>query len=207
MVELTGEQQKDIDTSVSITAYRLSRKHRGWAESEDVRQDLWVWLLSKRKRLSPLLETETREDYKRELKYLERNMYKAGDIMCRTDKAKRSGYRSSDEYFYSSTLIIALLQAHCNNDEMVVDHSSERIKRTRTLGEGMEIEAMLADLRDALDTLEPEQQSLVIRLHGEGVSSKVIAEEREVTRQAVEARASRVLDKLIDSLGGESPYK
>lgn len=207
MVMLTDQQQGDIDTSVAVVAYRLARKHRPWAESEDVRQDLWVWLLSKRKRMAPVLEAETEEDYIRELKYLERNLYKAGDIMCRKDKAKRSGYRASDEYFYSSSLIIALLQAHCNQDTMLVEHSSERVRRTRTLSEGMEIEAMLADLRAALDTLDPDQVALVIRLHGEGIPSKVIADEREITRQAVEARASRVIDRLIDELGGESPHK
>ena len=206
MVTLTDEQQGDIDTVASVVAHRLARKYRPWAEAADVRQDLWVWLLSKRKRLAPLLDAENEDVYKRELKYLERNLYRAGDIMCRQDKAKRSGYKASDEYFYSSSLVAALIEAHCNGGVMVQEQSSARVKRTRTLSEGMEIESMLADVTAALAALEPDQQSLLISLYGEGVPSKDLADQRGVTRQAVEQRASRLIDKIIDELGGVSPY-
>jgi hypothetical protein len=206
VVMLTPSQHDDVSDVVAVVAHRLARKYRPWAEADDVRQDLWVWLLSKGKRLNGVVDAATGEDYQRELKFLERNLYRAGDIKCRADKARRSGYKQTDEFFYSQTLIIALIEAHCNGDHMVSESMSDKVRRTRTLSEGLEIETMLADFRSALAKLEPDQRSLLIRLYGENVPSKVIAEERDVTRQAIEQRAARLVDKMIDELGGESPY-
>lgn len=206
MVTLSDQMQDDINDVLTVVAHRLARKYRPHVEAQDVRQDLWVWVLSRPKRLANLLAAEEPDDVKRELKFLERNTYRAGDIKCRAEKAKRTGYRTSDEYFYSQAVIVALIEAHCNNDTMVSEMSSDRVRRTRTLSEGMEIETMLADFRSAFSCLEPDQQNLLIRLHGHNTPSKVIAEERGVTRQAIEGRAARLVERLIEELGGDNPY-
>lgn len=202
----TAEQQADIDTTISIVAYKLGRKYRGWLEREDIRQDLWVWSLSRAKRLAPLVSAETEEQYKQALKFLENDLYRNGDMQCRAQKAKISGYKATDEFFYSQTLIIALLQAHVNHDTMVTEHTSAKVKRSKTLSEGMDIEAMLADLRASLSTMDVEQVALALDLYGREIPSKQLAEQHGVTRQAIEKRAGKVLTKLIEELGGESPY-
>lgn len=176
-------------------------------EATDIGQNLWLWLLSKpRKRLHPVLNVEDQDKQKKEIDYFERNLYMAGDIMCRKEKAQVSGYRHTDEYFYSQSLIVALLEARENDGVMPTDSVSSKVRRTRSLAEGRELETMLADLDRALASLDPDQYEFLVNLYGKGMTSRDLAELNGVTRQAVEARASRLIEKMIDLLGGVSPY-
>jgi DNA-directed RNA polymerase specialized sigma24 family protein len=72
--------------------------------------------------------------------------------------------------------------------------------------EGNDLLALFADVDRALGTLEPAQISLLERVYASGVTLSDISEEDDVTRQAVENRVNRALDKMIKFLGGEYPY-
>lgn len=198
----------EIDVVISVVARRLLGKHHSEDDPQDLAQELWAWLLKKPRRLEGVVETvDEPDDHKRELAYLEHNLTRAGDVIVRKEKAARGGYRTSDEYFYSVTLVEALLEAHSNDGVLAREGNEYREKRTRTLSSGMDVECMLADLRSALDVLDPVDRELVVGLHGGGCTAKVLASDYDVSRQAIEQRAERVVTRMIEHLGGGSPYR
>ena len=77
----------------------------------------------------------------------------------------------------------------------------------RTLSEGGEVDAMKADLEQALRALDPDEQRLMDLLYGEKMAAREVGEHLGVTRQAVEKRASKILDRMIVTLGGHSPWR
>jgi RNA polymerase sigma factor (sigma-70 family) len=209
MKHLTVDQMGVLTPIVASVSHRLARKYRAYLEACDIQQELWIWMMARDKRWRPLVECdpEDRDALRRETAFLDRNLYRRGDVICRAEKARVSGYRHSDEFFYSSGLIIALLQAEANGGKMVAEQTTDKVRRTRSLAEGNEMEAMLSDLRAALATLSPEQRSLLDQRFVEERTQQAVADDLGVSRQAAEQRINRIMDKLIDSLGGPSPYR
>lgn len=206
MVELEEDVFEIVGTSISVISHRLARKYRSYTTADDIAQDLWLWVLARPSRTRGVRKAADGDDLKKEVSYLERNLYRAGDIQCRKEKAKVSGYRHTDEYFYSTQLIADLIQAWYHGVGLERQASDDRVRRKRTLSQGFEMESMVSDVQVGLDALSESQQAVVLSVFGAGMSVKEIADDLGVTRQAVEQRLDRAVEKMIEALGGPSPY-
>lgn len=204
---MTDEEHKDLMPVVSGAAHQLARRYSAFTTARDIEQDMWVWLLENRKRWRFVFESDEPSDRKQAFSFLEKNLLRFGERRCREEKAKVSGYRHTDEFFYTEALIAAVLEARHNNVNTLGEMTGEKVRRTRTLSEGGEVDALKADVDIALSSLEEDERYLVYSLHAEKRSAKDLAEELGVTRQAVEARAQRLMDKMVVSLGGDNPWR
>lgn len=206
MGKMTAEDYEVLEPIVAVTSHKLARRFRDYTSASDISQEMWAWLLGNKKRYRFAVECEE-EEQKLQLKFLEKNLARFGERWCRQEKAKVSGYRWTDEYFYTEATLAALIEVRQNGLASMADKPQDQIKRKRLLNEGNELEAMKADLESALLVLKPEEKALVLRMHGEKLSASELAVELGVSRQAVDSRVKRIMEKMIESLGGPSPYR
>ena len=103
-------------------------------------------------------------------------------------------------------MIGALLEAIWNDSTLVVNVIDDMPKRKKLDSEGNDLLAMMCDVERALSVLDGNQLDLLMQIHVDNVHVIDLAEQDGVTRQAVENRVNRALDKMITFLGGEYPY-
>ncbi len=206
--EYTDEQMKLIRSVIGPTAHALSRKYHRWAEAQDVAQEMWVWVMKHPKRVLPFIEREDDRELKSGLKGLGKSLYREGDRFCRKEKAAQSGYRVTDEYFYTRQLVEELIKADANGGKLLEQAVPDdvRVKRTKSQAEGGDIMAMIADVKAALRTLDPETETMIELYVVEGWSTAKIGDLHGISRQAVDQRLDRAYEKMIDALGGKSPW-
>ena len=204
---MTDEEHQEIKPVVAGAAHQLARRYSAFTTARDIEQDMWVWLLESGKRWRFVTESDEPKDKKQALGFLEKNLLRFGERQCREEKARVSGYRHTDEYFYTAGLITAVIEATHNNVSTLGEPSGEKIRKTRTLSEGGDVDAMKADVDIALSGLDKDDRYLLHSLYAEKRTVKEMAEELGVTRQAVERRSARLMDKLIVSLGGDNPWR
>ena len=207
MEQMTNDEVVEIRLVVSGVAHELARKYRDYTTAADISQEMWAWMLESPKRWRFIFESADEDDRKRQEYFLRRNLTRFGERHCRMEKAKVSGYRHTDEYFYTEGLIVALIEAKHNGVDTLGEPTGEKSRTKRTLSEGGEVDAMKADLEQALRALDPDEQRLMDLLYGEKMAAREVGEHLGVTRQAVEKRASKILDRMIVTLGGHSPWR
>ena len=206
MVDLNEELMEDSRVVIMGAAHALAREYRQYTTAQDISQEMWIWVLKHPEKVREWLSRDDKNEKAKGVKALNKTLMRLGSVYCRKEKATVSGYHPSDEYFYTRTLVGALLEALWNGGQMVSNQSDDLPRKKKLDSEGNDLLAMFADIDHALDSLEPAQISLLHRVHGEGVTISDIAEEEQVTRQAVENRVNRAVDKMIKTLGGEYPY-
>lgn len=202
-----GLDVEDMTDIVGSVAGSLSRQYGGFVTIDDVRQELMLWCWRKREKVAEYLVRDDAADRKSGASALMKSLYREGAKYCRREKATASGYEVSDEFFYSTALIEDLIG-------VIVDGGSAFASQGPTIGrsggdpaEGGNLMTMIADVQVALDALDEERRDLLLRVHGEGVTYDVIAEEQGVTPQAVRQKATRAAVQVVRNLGGESPWR
>lgn len=206
MVDLDDDLMADAQVVITGAAHALAREYRHYTPASDIAQEMWVWVLKHPEKVGEWLSRDDKADKARGTKALNKTLMRLGSVYCRKEKATISGYHPADEYFYTRTLVSALLEALWNGGQFVSNVIDDMPRKKKLDSEGNDLLAMFADMEAALQVLEPEQIGLLMRVHVDGETISDIADKDEVTRQAVEGRVNRALDRMIKELGGEYPY-
>jgi DNA-directed RNA polymerase specialized sigma24 family protein len=206
VVDLDDDLMQDVQVVITGAAHALAREYRQYTTAQDISQEMWIWVLKHPEKTREWLDRDDRNDKAKGTKALNKTLMRLGSVFCRKEKATVSGYHPSDEYFYTRTLVGALLEALWNGGQLVSNQIDDMPRKKKLDSEGNDLLALFADVDRALGTLEPAQISLLERVYASGVTLSDISEEDDVTRQAVENRVNRALDKMIKFLGGEYPY-
>lgn len=200
------ELMSDVQAVISGASHALARDYRLYTPAQDIAQEMWVWCVKHPGKISDYLDREEKGDRLRGMKALNKTLMRLGVAYCRREKAALSGYHPSDEYFYTRSLIGALLEAIWNDSTLVVNVIDDMPKRKKLDSEGNDLLAMMCDVERAMSVLDGNQVDLLMQIHVDNISVIDLAERDGVTRQAVENRVNRALDKMITFLGGEYPY-
>ena len=119
------ELMSDVQTVISGASHALARDYRLYTPAQDIAQEMWVWCVKHPGKISDYLDREEKSDRLRGMKALNKTLMRLGVAYCRREKAAISGYHPSDEYFYTRSLIGALLEAIWNDSTLVVNMSPE----------------------------------------------------------------------------------
>ena len=203
-----------IPDLIKGAAHSIARRYRHYTTAADLSQDLYVFAISRATQLNEELtaaENNSKEEYKWVQRKVAARLRRAAERSARKEKASRSGYLAADEYFYDTTQVAQLLPAALQfetDGALLVDHIEEGPKAPKAPAEGGNLLAMVIDIRSAYDQLELDDQQLLEQRYGASpMLLKDMAEAWKISDSQIDRRIQSALRRLIDNLGGESPYQ
>lgn len=204
MSDWPDEIDQPMLEAIAIATAKVHRHYRDWVDRDDLKGELYLFAWKNRKKMVGYLnredEVERKQGWSAALTALER----AGERYARKEKAAKCGYAARDEFFYDSGLIAELLSATENDTRLAAEESGRR--GPGNPAEGLNFETMAVDVDLALGMLDPIDRDILLAYHGEGLTAAEIAENWDMTRQAVERKLDRAMTKAIAALGGASPW-
>lgn len=196
----------DVDEElIRPIAYRIANRYRQYVEREDVAQELRIWWLTHEK----AVERYQGEDKIGEKK-LKKALYRAAEKFARGQKATVLGYKPEDEFFYNTELIRMLLPMVWNPDlifqEVQPDEAGGKIRRTKAANEGNNLPAMVADVAEALSRIDLDDYRVLLLHFALEYEYKELASELDIQVGAAKMRVQRAIERIVDTLGGETPW-
>jgi DNA-directed RNA polymerase specialized sigma24 family protein len=198
------EDVVDVATTVS---YSITRNYKGYAEVEDLRQELLEWCLRRQDKLREWLEVEDKKEYRLGIKRLSKTLNRRADKYCRREKAKKSGYLATDEYFYTPGLVEELLPFAFKGEVPTKDPGAEFVSNgAGDPATGGGFLATMYDIRIALLKLTIGEYGMLRMRFEDGMKLEDIAEHFDVSDSTISRKINTSIRKIIKELGGESPW-
>lgn len=200
----------DINHSVSAI---IAKRYRGWVELKDVAQECFVWALSRNEQFSEWLNEPDAELRVINEKRIAWQMRRAAERYARKEKAAKSGYQTGDETFYETTTVAQLLPFVITAvvTGTVLEQAQEMVndgqpKKKSVPSEGGNLLAILIDIKKAYLKLEVEEAKVLELRYYENFTLQQIASYLECAVSSADRRCTSALRKLVNILGGESPW-
>lgn len=190
----------DLREIVARVAIKFGRTFRGFAEADDIRQELWLWVLSHGKAVDRWAEEEKGQ---RKLVYSLNNVAKAYGVQ---QKAASSGYTPDDVAFYGKAEVRELLEMVFDRTKWEAPPQADEGRRGgRPANEGNGWVATLSDVSRAVDKLDAPDREAVELFFGRGEAAAYLAEVWDVSTSTAYARIDRAVKKVWRELGGARP--
>lgn len=203
-----GVNPDDVEDIVSIVAGSLHRTYRQHSELDDIKQTLNEWCWRKREKVAEYLVRDDPKERKSGQAAMMRSLHREGARHCRREKAAKSGYEVSDEFFYSTALVEDVLKVIVNGGPALQGKQQEHGgKNMGDPAEGGNMVAVVADINREIERLDDDTRNLMVSLLGLGVPAEKLAEQRGVTPQAVRQKVQRACVRVVRELGGETPWR
>lgn len=125
------------------------------------------------------------------------------------ERKQRSGLQPGDAFYYTPQMIREIISNIWDEDDWATGEVATT-GETRTPSrpsEGNNRLAMIADVRSAFFNLKKPDQELLYVLYRDNKSFGEAAELFTVTERTIRRRDERILDKMVERLGGEPPWK
>lgn len=200
MVELT-------DTELRLAhqgALSAARSGRGIVPMDDLVQEARLWLVANNGKV---------ETWREQGRHGQNKVRQACRQHCLTVVAKErrrvSGLKPGDSFYYSTAMVADMLPVIWDADDWAAG-SAMTMDEVRSLprpSEGNNRLAMIADIRAAFARLRDDEQALLVLLHKDGgCTYEAVAGMLEVHERTVRRREERILERMVETLGGLNPY-
>ena len=199
---------KDVAEVAQTSAYTITRNYKGYAETDDVKQELLEWSLRRQDKIKEWLnDSLSKQEYRIGIKRLARTFNRMADRYCRKEKARKLGYSIHDEAFYSTALVEQLLPLAFNSEILTKDPNAEFVSGgggdPATAGSFI---VSMYDIRNALKYL-PIETYAMIRMHYEDfITLELIGEYFGVDKSTVSRKINTAIKQISKYLGGDSPW-
>ena len=210
---MTPELHPTLYDLVPSVSYVISRKFKGWVETDDIKQECYLWAIGRGQQFTDLLnepEPNKREQNEKRIAYQMRRM---GERFARKQKAAKAGYHTSDEAYYDTTTIAQLIPFVIASviDGTVLEQAQEMIndgqpRKQSTPAEGGNLLAILIDIKKAFIKLEQEDKTILQMRYHDNFTLQQIAQYLECATSTADRRCTSALRRLQDKLGGETPW-
>lgn len=194
---------------LSSVARQLRSKYHGYVDLDDIRQELYLWLVRNAERIEEWRENHSPVTADR---ILARSLRNHGEKYCRREKAAYCGYEVDDEFFYSIQMVAEILQLHFDPEYM--EPGSIELGQTssgKPASEGGNLMAMVADVGRAYDAMPQADRDLLEWIYGGHIPVREAIEFQALTwgctYNAADKRIRRVLGRLRKNLGGPRPFE
>ena len=203
-----------IDELIPSVTKVVSKKYQAWVDKHDVRQECYIWALSRTRWIEEQLNEPDTEQRKHNEQKLAWQMMRYAERYARKEKAIRYGYQPGDEAFYQSATLATLLPFVIASiiDGTVLEPAQEMVldgqpKGSSSPAEGGALLATPMDIKQKFVKLEAEdKQVLTLRYH-EQMTLAQIGAVLECHATTADRRCDHALRNLLDLLGGRSPYQ
>lgn len=201
----------ELANSVAGTIYR---RYNNWAERDDIKQEILAWALTRSQYLIEQLAEPDSDKRKHNEQRIAWQMRRVAERYARKEKANKSGYQISDEAYYESATVGQLLPFVIASvlDGTVLEQAQQMIQDGQPKGksspaEGGNLLAILIDIKKAYLAIDAEDQALLKMRHFESFTLQQIAGLLECAVSTADRRCAHALRRLIDQLGGASPFR
>jgi hypothetical protein len=175
-------------------------------ERDDIAQEMWVWFVGhphKYKEWSAL-------EHKDCDRVIAKSLRNASLKFCEREKAKHSGYQSSDLYYYDASVIEAFLPSIIGNSyEMPAKIQDLNANSgSSVLSEGNNWLTLRSDIEKAYNKLsEAKQNVLRLRFSVEQPDWTELSKDMDSTPDGARMKVQRAVNSIIKVLGGWKPYR
>ena len=199
---------QDVVEIAQTSAYIITRNYKGFAEADDVKQELLEWSLKRNDKIQEWLSPDlSKQEYRIGIKRLAKTFNRMADRYCRKEKAKKLGYSVHDEAFYSTAMVEELLPMAFSSDIITKDPASEYVSSgggdPATAGSFL---ASMYDIRIALRELTIETYEMVRMHYEDGLTLEQIGEYFNVDKSTISRKINTGIKQISKELGGESPW-
>lgn len=125
------------------------------------------------------------------------------------ERRKRSGLEGGDIFYYSAAIIKDILPDIFDEDDWTMGSivNDADVKGPSRPSEGNNRMAMIADVRSAFYSLPEKDRQLMSDLYEDGgLPIDAVAAQWDVTERTVRRREDRILEKMVERLGGDAPW-
>jgi DNA-directed RNA polymerase specialized sigma24 family protein len=199
---------KDVVEIAQTSAYVITRNYKGFAEADDVKQELLEWSLKRNDKIQEWLNEDlSKQEYRIGIKRLAKTFNRMADRYCRKEKAKKLGYSIHDEAFYSTGMIEELLPMAFSSNIITKDPATEFVSNgggdPATAGSFL---ASMYDIRIALRELTIEIYEMMRMHYEDGLTLEHIGEYFNVDKSTISRKINTGIKQMSKELGGESPW-
>jgi len=191
----------------------VHRRYRKYVDRADLTQEAYAWLMTRVVYFNGLLEEESESIRLANQRRIGWQMKRAVERYARKEKATRSGYQTNDESFYDVITIAQLLPyviASVVNDTAIeqaqnlVNDGTPR--KPSAPSEGGNLLATLIDIKKSYELLDEDEQKILRLRYHENYTLQQLSEVIECAVSTADRRCGNALRKLLNLMGGESPY-
>jgi len=210
---MTKELHPILADLVPAVANSITRKVKGWVERDDLKQELYLWVLGRQSQYLDQLNEENKQKREHNVSRLAFQMRRIAEKYARREKARKAGYQTTDEAFYD-TATIAQLMPHILASVIegtVLEQAQELIndgqpRKQSTPAEGGNLLAILIDVKRSYLKLNEDDKVLLRMRYYDNVTLQEIAQYLECATSTADRRCTSALRRLQDLLGGETPW-
>lgn len=208
---MTPELHPTFYDLVPSVSYVVSRKFKGWVDTNDIKQECYLWAVGRGQQFTDLLnepDTNKREQNEKRIAYQMRRM---AERYARKQKAAKAGYHTSDEAFYDTTTIAQLIPFVIASviDGTVLEQAQEMVndgqpRKQSTPAEGGNLLAILIDIKKAFIKLDQEDKTILQMRYHDNFTLQQVAQYLECATSTADRRCVSALRRLQNNLGGET---
>lgn len=195
------DEYKEMVESLSAEYYRKY----SMLEREDIMQEIWLWFVTHTNKYKEWSELEQKDRDK----LIAKSLRNAAIKYCEKEKARKSGYDSSDLYYYDATVVEAFLPSIITGTYAIPTSIQDLNAK---FGSGNDAEgnnwlALRSDISFAFDKLtEAKQNVLRLRFSIDSPDWSLLAKYMDSTPDGARMKVQRAIGSLIKHLGGWRPY-
>ena len=201
----------DLVPSVAGTIYR---RYKNYVERDDIKQECMAWAMTRTAYITEQLNEPNEERRKHNEQRIAYQMRRVAERYARKEKASKSGYQTTDEAYYESVSIGRLLPFVIASviDGTVLEQVQQMVQDGQPKGksspaEGGNLLATLIDIKRGYLSLDADEQKLLRLRHHESFTLQQIAQVMECAVSTADRRCNNAMRKLIEQLGGQSPWQ
>ena len=201
----------DLVPSVAGTIYR---RYKNYVERDDIKQECMAWAMTRTAYITEQLNEPNEERRRHHEQRIAYQMRRVAERYARKEKASKSGYQTTDEAYYESAGIGQLLPFVIASviDGTVLEQVQQMVQDGQPKGksspaEGGNLLATLIDIKRGYLQLDVDEQKLLRLRHHESFTLQQIAQVMECAVSTADRRCNNAMRKLIEQLGGQSPWQ
>ena len=185
-----------VDRAAGIAMSNFPAHH----DINDVKQEMWVWIMQKKSFVVERLDHENGEQTLINL------LVKVGQSFLKTEDAKSYGYSEEDRFYYSVELIKSILEVIFRYEDWqsfaLSQDAQPKAKTDPALG-GNNL-ASYADVKSAVEKLPEDYYNIIVWRYKYLYTFTQIGAQQGTSKQSVHERHERAL-KAIQALLGQLP--
>lgn len=194
-IAFTDAEMRTLNT----VARRITRIGRDLVEYDDVRAHLLLWMWEKREGIVEWRETKHPG-------YLSGALYKRGISYLHAERTSRYRLGEGDLSYYTRGMLRDALPLVWDHSRWLQTTAVDGFRAPSRPAEGNTRLAVLSDVSTALHSLGVHDRTIIWEAFIQNAPVDELAVRWGCTETAARKRVDRVLDKMVDRLGGPPPW-